>query len=285
MRIAGSANTDVIGMKKLIKVKILHLLIASLLSFSVNGWATEIITVEGTGDSQILLSRLAQAFASQQPDIQVVVPDSIGSGGGIRAVASGKAGLGRTARPLTEEETKSDLVQYLFARSPVVLAAHPSLAQLQSFPSATLVDLYSGQHQSWDAVGGPANKVYLITREPGDSSRRALEEKIPGFDKIDHAGKVFYNTPSAALAIAKHAFSAGYLPLGWAKTEKLHIIALDGVFPDEASVVSDKYPLVTPFYIVSKGPASGAAKRFVDFLFSEPAQHLMREAGVVPVGR
>lgn len=267
--------------------------IRDLLSLSVAAWmlgctsvqASESLTIEGTGDSQALLRQLAIEFATVASDVRIVVPDSIGTGGGIRAVADKKAALGRTARPLKADEKAKGLVEYHFAQSPVVIAAHPSLAQVRSLTSPSLIDLYSGTHKTWDAFGGPAEKIYLIDREPGDSSRSSLEKHIKGFGSVTSVGKVFYNTPSAAEAVARYPFSAGYMPLAWAKNLKLHIIALDNVLPAEDAVKKGAYPLITPFYLISHGPAAGVAKRFIDFLYSDAAQSTMREFGVVPVDR
>lgn len=261
------------------------LLSAVLMIVTVTVQASETITIEGTGDSQALLRQLAKEFSSAVPDIQVIVPDSIGTGGGIRAVAENKATLGRTARPLKADEKAQGLAEYLFAQSPVVMAAHPSLAQVRSLTSTDLINLYSGTHKTWDVFGGPPQKIYLIDREPGDSSRGTLEKNIQGFDSIKSIGKMFYNTPSAVEAIARHSFSAGYIPLAWARNQSLHIIALNGVLPSDDAIKRGAYPLVTPFYVISHEPVSDTAKLFIDFLYSDAARRVMRESGVVPVGQ
>lgn len=249
------------------------------------GALAETLRIEGTGDSQELLRELVRLYADQAGTETIIVSDSVGSGGGVRAVAHGKATLGRTARPLTPKERSEGLVEYLFARSPVVLAAHRSLDGVASLTSDQFIRLYAGSYANWSELGGPAEKIYLVNREDGDSSRAVIETYIKSFSQISPLGKTFYNTPDAAQAVAEHRYTVGYLPLAWAKSKNLHIIALDGVYPTEAAVNEEKYLWVTPFYIISKGAVSGTAKDFLEFLYSEPAQAHMREVGVVPVDR
>ena len=44
------------------------------------------LTIEGTGASQDILRSVAKAFTEANPGITVNVPDSIGSGGGVKAL-------------------------------------------------------------------------------------------------------------------------------------------------------------------------------------------------------
>src|SRR5262245_19096561 len=58
------------------------------------------LSVVGTGDGIDLLRALGEAYTADHPDANVIVPPSIGSGGGISAVGSNKDVLVRAARPL-----------------------------------------------------------------------------------------------------------------------------------------------------------------------------------------
>ncbi|MBU4117543.1 MAG: hypothetical protein KJ555_02120, partial [Proteobacteria bacterium] len=47
------------------------------------------LVIPGTGDSQVLLQKLAVLYTKNRP-VTVEIPESIGSGGGIRSVITGK---------------------------------------------------------------------------------------------------------------------------------------------------------------------------------------------------
>ncbi|HSG95393.1 MAG TPA: phosphate ABC transporter substrate-binding protein, partial [Afifellaceae bacterium] len=66
--------------------------------------------VVGTGDGMDVLIALGAAYTADNPGSIVVIPPSIGSGGGIAAVGSEKEVLGRIARPLSSTERELGLV-------------------------------------------------------------------------------------------------------------------------------------------------------------------------------
>ena len=46
---------------------------------------------------------------------------------------------------------------------------------------------------------------------------------------------------------------------------------------------SGKYPLVRPFYFITKGQPEGAVKDFIDFVLSEEGQKALTEEGLISV--
>jgi len=97
-----------------------------VLLFATHAFASETLQIDGTGDSQQLLRELAAAFEAANPDSKIVVPDSIGSSGGVKALVNGKTDIARIARPLKakEKQLADDLTYQAFAFSPVVFAAN-----------------------------------------------------------------------------------------------------------------------------------------------------------------
>jgi phosphate transport system substrate-binding protein len=72
----------------------------------------------------------------------------------------------------------------------------------------------------------------------------------------------------------------GYMSLGLVG-EDLKALAVDGVAPSTATVVSGKYPLVRPFLFVLKGRPTEAAQRFIEYVLSAEAQGLLEREGLV----
>ncbi len=58
----------------------------------------EIVTIPGSGDSQDLLRELARSYRAQYPDRDVVIPDSVSTDGGIKAVGTAASLIARVAR-------------------------------------------------------------------------------------------------------------------------------------------------------------------------------------------
>src|SRR5438270_13738818 len=76
------------------------------------------LSVVGTCDGIDLLRALGAAYTADHPDTNVIVPPSIGSGGGIAAVSSNKDVLSRAARPLSESENEGGLIATPVVRRP-----------------------------------------------------------------------------------------------------------------------------------------------------------------------
>src|SRR5437879_12994320 len=86
---------------------------------------TRRLDIVGTGDGIDVLRVIAASFMQQEGSARVEIPPSIGSGGGIAAVGSGKAILGRVARRLTDAEAASGTVSKPIAPPPPPSIVHP----------------------------------------------------------------------------------------------------------------------------------------------------------------
>jgi len=252
---------------------------------SLEGLQADELVIPGTGDSQSVLLLLARSFEELHPGTTVTIPDSIGSGGGIRAVAEGTAVLARVARTLNEREREYGLTSRVFAISPVVFAVHPSVEGVFSLTPGQIVDIYSGKTRQWMDVGGPPEKIYAIGRESGDSSHTVLDRRMAGFAGIEtHVEKTYFTTPSALAAIEDHQFTIGYGPLSAFRRTDLKILDLAEISPRAENVTTGRYPFTVPLGIVYRAPLPPLAQRFVDFLEGEEAGKILNENDCYPVG-
>lgn len=247
--------------------------------------ADEELVVAGTGDSQSILRILAQHFMQTGSHCVVKIPDSIGSGGGIKDVLSNRHELARTARPLKPEEQDGTLVEYPFAISPVVFVIHPSVTGITNLTNRQIIDIYTGRTHSWGQLGGPAVPIYPVDREPCDSSRTILENHMQGFREAKSVAKIFYTTPEAVAAIREHRYTIGFLPLGLALESNLHVVAIDGFAPISRDIKTGTYPYIATYALVARKPVSRRATEFIDFIYSPDAAAIMTKHGLIPLGR
>ena len=71
--------------------------------------ASEEIVVGGSGGDLETFRILAKAFKKHHSDSHIKVLSSIGSGGAVRGVASGRVDIGLMARPINDKEKSMDL--------------------------------------------------------------------------------------------------------------------------------------------------------------------------------
>ena len=241
------------------------------------------LVIPGTGDSEVLLRTLAQLYTRNRPGITVEIPESIGSGGGIRSVLSGKNRIARVARPITEKESSQGLTSRIFALAPIVFAVSSGVAGVTNLSLEQILGIYSGTMRQWDELGG-GGKIYVMNREDGDSSRTVLENFLPGFKEISApAGAVVYTTPEAVRILTASPNTIGYLPMPAVAGTGLKVLSVQDIASTAANVRQKKYQLVVPFALVWKDPLPPLAQDFVNFLSTPAAKKLMLENGAIPV--
>ncbi len=253
--------------------------------------STTILTIEGTGDSQELLRTIGKKFEQLNSSIKIVVPNSIGSSGGIKKVIDGDSQLGRVARDLTHKE-KSKVNYILFGFSPIVFVVN-SMQTNMNFTSQDIINIFSGKIKKFDSIDESKlkGKIYVIRREYGDSSLSVIESNLNGFkdagghnslkNNKHYAGKIVYTTSEALQLLTKYKNTIGYLPLSSAINSGLNIINFNNIAPSSKNIKSGKYKLVAPFGLIYKGKLKGLQKEFVDFLKTNTAKKIMQEYGVV----
>ncbi|MDH3976010.1 MAG: substrate-binding domain-containing protein [Deltaproteobacteria bacterium] len=265
------------------KTALFFLSIIILLLMPASGLAKRKLVIAGTGDSQLLLRTLAKAFEKKYKKVKVDVPDSIGSSGGIRAVAEGAADLGRVAREIKEIEKKYKLNYMLFARSPVVFAVNPSVRGVDNVSRSNILKIMKGEISSWTELGGDEYKIYIVQREFGDSSRTAIGNIIPELKEMkEMVGKTFFSTPDTVAALSRYQYTLGYTSLSAIKGTDLIILKVDGIYPSAENIINDSYPYVVPLGFVWQGKLKGLKKKFINFVKSKEGKRIITEFGAVP---
>lgn len=249
-----------------------------------NGYAGQSVVISGTGDSQELLRAIAQRLTAKLGEGQIHVPDSIGSGGGIKALLKGEADLARVARPLKTNEKDLGLNYLQFGTAPIVFVVHPDVTGIDNVTPEQILDIYSGRTRNWGDLGARPGKIYPITREAGDSCLTVLAQEIRGFADVDkQAAKPLYTTQDAIDALSRHSGTIGFVPLPVVAGNELRILKINGIYPSIENVQNGIYPYGIPLALVYKNEPQGLAERFVEFLSSSEGKDIMMKMGVAPV--
>ncbi len=256
--------------------------LVALLSAAGPASAQEKVSLCGAGDSQELLRTLGSAFEKANPGVEIVVPDSVGSDGGIKAAAAGECDIGRVARPLQGREKKLKLTYRVFAFSPVVFLVDPATGVV-NLSSKQIADIFSGKVVAWTEVGGKGGKIAVVNREANDSSRGVLNTHLKGFKAIENpVGVTAVEAPEAVELLSKTPGAVGYLPAPMAKGLMLTVVKINSVLPTAASVTQGNYKIAVPFGLVGKGELKPAAKRFFKFIKSAEGEKIIKDYGAIP---
>lgn len=243
--------------------------------------AAEPLNVPGTGDGIEMLRGLAAIFTSDHPETIVNVPPSIGSGGAIAGVGSGKEVIGRVARPLTSAELDQGLVYTPIARIPSVFVTHPGVG-VSNLTTQQLVGIYSGAITNWNEVGGPDLRIKVVRREDKDSTLLVLRATMPGWNDIvlTPRSKTAVTTQEALDSVRDVEGAIGFGPYSTQMRSVMTVLSIDGRFPTQAD-----YPSSVELALIHKNSSvTPTARKFIAFTRSDKARQLIRNMGGVVIG-
>lgn len=238
--------------------------------------ADERLEIVGSGDGVVILNELKNDFLKEHPDTSIDIPVSIGSGGGIKAVAKDEFILGRVARKFRKDEKHYGLVWKHYANVPVVFAVNKAI-KIDTLSPEQVCRIFSGDIKNWNEIGGPDMKIRVVAREKGDSSHITLNATFPGFKDVvfKQNSKIAYRTPDNFNLIASKEGAIGFGPMDVALKSDTRIVKIASMNPNDSC-----NPLALIFKPVNN---KGLVKRFVDYVFSERAKQIISKAGGIPV--
>src|SRR5882672_1616884 len=251
-----------------------------LAMMSLSGLQAGDLSVVGTGDGIDLLRALGAAYTADHPDTNVIVPPSIGSGGGVAAVGSNKEVLARVARPLSDSEKEAGLVATPVFRLPSAFFVHRS-AGVSSLTSAQLADIYRGKITNWRDVGGSDARVRVVRREDQDSTLLVLRQSMPGWKDlvITDKSKTAVTTQDCVSSVKEVEGAIGFGPFTKALESELTVLRIDGHFPTDPG-----YPSAVTLSFVHRGAnIAPDAKRFIEYVKDKQARMVLTGMGGVPV--
>ena len=216
----------------------------------------------------------------RHPGQEVVIPPSIGSMGGLRALLSDQCVLARIVMPL-DKKIDPKLQYRVFATDTVVFAVGANV-EVNSLTLSQLAEIFSGKITNWRDVGGPEGPIRVIIRDPDDSILKTIQFYFKEFQNIRFApeSKVAYHDAEMVDLLKKYnngiGMSAGS---GIHAESSLKALALDGIAPSAANLKNGNYRATMAYALVSKqGSLPELAQNFMDFVFSNEARAIIEES-------
>lgn len=244
------------------------------------------LAIGGTGAALGTIRRLADAFAGRNPGVELHLPSSLGTTGGLRAVLAGAIDVAVGVRAATREEESRGAKSRIFARSPFgFVTSHPNPpADLRS---ADVAEIYAGHRRTWP--DGAPIRVVLRTRRDGDSL--FIIERFPATERpMDdaHARKVMpvAQTDQMNLDLAERmegSFASSTLAAVASEgRRKLQALVLDGVQPTVARVADGTYPHVRELHFVTMPMTGEAGHAFIAFVRSAAGAEILSDCACLP---
>lgn len=217
------------------------------------------------------------------PDIRISVTGG-GTGVGIQKVGEGMAQIGNTGRAVTGKEIqKYDLVTFPFAIDGVAATVNKA-NPVRELSKAQLADIYSGKITNWKDVGGKDAPISLFAREDGSGTRDTFDSLAINKGQTAASANIVNSNGAMKTAIMQDENALGYVGIGHLD-DQIAGLTLDGMVPSQENASNESYKVTRLLYMNTKGQPTGLVKDFIDYIYTDDGEKIIRASGYIPVKR
>ena len=154
-----------------------------------------------------------------------------------------------------------------------------------------IVDIYSGEVNYWNEVGGNNSKIIPYQRPINSGSQTGMlslvMKDVPmrtptSEEAIESMGGIIDIVADYDNNIDGIGYSYYYYANVMYHTPDIKFLAIDGIDPTYETIGNGTYPLMTAYYIVTRSDADEKTLAFKDLLLSGEGMKVAKEAGYVP---
>lgn len=242
----------------------------------VDGLSGQKLAIDGSSALAPLFTAAKTSFDTVNGSETTVTAN--GSGTGLNHVAAGAVQIGMSdvfaSEKLTADQA-STLSDHQVAAVVFTMVTNTDLnGKVSDLTSAQIKQIFTGQITNWSAVGGPNEPITLVTRPKSSGTRATFKKYVMG--GTDESGTPLQQETSGALlaAIKGTPGAIGYVSLSFvaANAADVNPLCIDHAKATKDDVNSGKYTFWGIEHAYTKGPASGAAKAFLQYILSDAVQ-------------
>ena len=231
-------------------------------------------TVTGSGSSALLplAKAAAEAFMQDNPDATVTMNGG-GSGEGLKQVAAGSVNIGNSdvfAGEKLDATQVADLVDHKVCTITMAPVVNKDLG-VTNLTTAQLTDVFTGKTTNWKEVGGPDEKIVLVTR-PSSSGTRALFKTwaLGGAEEASNQSLETDDSGTLLQTVSQNKGAIGYVALSYlVGKDEVQPVAIDGVKPTLENTYSGKYKVWGYEHMYTKGNPDAVTKAFLDYMMGD----------------
>lgn len=257
------------------------------------------VQIKGSDTMVNLGQAWAEAYMKNNAGSNIAVTGG-GSGTGIAAMIQGTTDIAEASRAMKPEETKLakergvDPVEHevaLDALSVIVNPANP----ISKLTIDQISDIFTGKITNWKQIGGPDQKIVLLSRDKNSGSHVFFLEHVlrRGNDKgpEEYASSALMMPSSEAIAsqVSTDKGTIGYVGLGYVDPKKHKALAIAKtaagpyIMPSIDTAIDHTYPISRPLYWYTNGEPKGDIKSLLEFVLSPEGQKIVDKLGFAPV--
>lgn len=201
------------------------------------------------------------------------------SSSAVHRLMNGFADIASTVERLQFSAQDYGYIEIPFSKAPLIVITNAK-TPVRDITSEQLRAIFNGTIANWKELGGPDQPIVVIIPERNTGAYKNFRQlALKRFDvRYDFMA---YRSTDVVTLVHRIPWSVSFITQG-ANTvdEAIRIIQIDGKAPGDPD-----YPYHQIFSFVTKGQPAGAAKKLVDFVFSERMRAIMKKNGMQPLDR
>lgn len=207
-----------------------------------------------------------------------------GSVAGIEDLRSGKVDLAASCRGRLKGDVET--IEFIHvAWDALVFIVHKT-NPLNDISTDRVREIYAGKIKDWVTLNdrnGPISVFIAKPRAGLSGVEFSLNEMVlNGAEPVDD--KSFYSLASSGVAEQMvEKTPQGFAATGYSSAVKrdVKILKLDGIGPSRENIISGKYTLKRPLFILVNKDAKQEVRRFVDYVLSRRGQEFISSVGAI----
>ncbi|MHB8882018.1 MAG: substrate-binding domain-containing protein [Thermodesulfovibrionales bacterium] len=262
---------------------VLFLMLSCLLAAPVRTEAAPMLTGSGCSVSTVgYLIDLAKEY-EKETGVRMHI---IGGGSlrGLTDLSANKVDFAASCKG----PTRQDPANWTFIRvawDALVFIVHRSNPVNEITPEKVR-DIYAGHITNWSQLGGKNMKLISFLAPPkgmGGVGQSLTRMVLRGNPPAKAANTSIQASSTAILEQLVEKTPEGFSSSGFSSAKKrtVKMLKVNGVSPTKETIISDKYPLRRPLYLVIDKNASPEVKKFVDYVLGRKGQGLIASYGMV----
>ena len=267
------------------KVKLLTALVLPVFIGMLAGQAfAQKLVLSGSTTVLPIAQKAAEVFMNNNASADISVRGG-GSGVGIAAMIDGTCDIANSSRPIKDTELDKAVANgrkpkaNVVAMDGICVIVHPSNS-VNALSKKQIKDIYTGSISNWSQLGGPTEKIVVVSRDSSSGTFEAFGTLALDGSKVRADALMQASNQAVASTVAQTPGAVGYVGLGYL-TSSVKAVDVDGVKASKETVLTGKYPIGRPLFMYTNGAPTGLAKQLIDFIMSPEGQKLVEDDGFV----
>ena len=252
----------------------------------------KLIQLKGSDTILSLSQAVAEDYMKTHKGAKISVTGG-GSGTGIAAKLNKTVDIAMASREMKDAEwakAKSaglDLQEIIIAYDGITIIVNKS-NPVKNLTSEQLREIFMGTVKNWKEVGGPDEKIVVLSRDSSSGTHVYFKEHIlrKGNEKgpEEYSKEALFLPSNEALKsqVEKTKGAIAYIGMGYMENT-VKEVTVNGVEATLANVKAKKYPISRAVYWYVDKKATGTTKDLINYMLSPKGQAIVKKEGFVPV--